>query len=215
MDRRSNCGHCSYFHRSVRWFQHPLWRLGQARVGNGPYTLAGEQHEPVRRNFEVANQHALPDLPSKDAFQTIITVGTPRPGAPAYGPERDEALIRESFKSTTGITPNVLEWIVESALEEALAHPHPNNMVNLLDEIYKDKYGRTTAQGQFNMIFSYLSREENNYQTVQFWFEKNRMVTSLSYNSEIDEYNGEQVRRISELKRKRDQMIAEDGGEVL
>eukprot|EP00971_Amphidinium_carterae_P214313 4253332-Amphidinium_carterae.1 len=64
------------------------------------------------------------------------------------------------------------------------------------------------------MIFSYLSGEENNYQTVQFWFEKNKMVTSLSYNNENDDVNGEQVKRISELKRKRDQMMAEEDNEI-
>eukprot|EP00971_Amphidinium_carterae_P089032 1762233-Amphidinium_carterae.2 len=172
-DRRSNAGHCSYFHR---WFQHPIWRLGQARVGNGPYTLAGEHHEPVRANFDSPNQHALPDGPSKAAYQTYLNLleawthqiaipaGTPRPlGAPACTTEWDETMIRDAFKSTTGITPNMLEWIVESALEEALKHPHPNNM--LMDETYKDKYGRTIQKGQFNMIFSYLSGEENNYQT--------------------------------------------------
>eukprot|EP00971_Amphidinium_carterae_P202869 4025817-Amphidinium_carterae.2 len=192
-DRRSNCGHCSYFHR---WFQHPIWRLGQARVGNGPYTLAGGHHEPVVRNFEIPDMHALPDQPSKAAYQKYanlldaweneitIPVNTSRPlGAPACGTVWDETLIRNAFKSTTGITPNMLEWIVESAFEEALLHPHPSNMVNLMDETSKDRYGRTTCQGQFNMIFNYLSGEENNYLTVPFWFEKNRMVTSLSYNN--------------------------------
>eukprot|EP00971_Amphidinium_carterae_P119684 2371103-Amphidinium_carterae.1 len=47
--RRFNSGHCSYFHR---WFQHPIWRFGQARVGNGPYSLAGEHHELVTGNWE-------------------------------------------------------------------------------------------------------------------------------------------------------------------
>eukprot|EP00971_Amphidinium_carterae_P056027 1105015-Amphidinium_carterae.3 len=69
----------------------------------------------------------------------------------------------------------MLEWIAESALEEALIHLHPDNLVNLMDETYKDRYGRTTYKGQFNMIFSYLSGEENNYENVQFWFEKNKM----------------------------------------
>eukprot|EP00971_Amphidinium_carterae_P022056 435054-Amphidinium_carterae.1 len=81
-----------------------------------------------------------------------------------------------------------------------------------MDHDHKDRYGRTTFRGQFNMIFSYLSGEENDYQTVQFWFEKHKMVTSLSYNTEDDEFNGEQVKRISELKRKRDQMLEEEGG---
>eukprot|EP00971_Amphidinium_carterae_P026831 529372-Amphidinium_carterae.1 len=41
----------------------------------------------------------------------------------------------------------MLEWIVESAMEEALARPHPDNLVNLMDETYKDRYGRTTYKG--------------------------------------------------------------------
>eukprot|EP00971_Amphidinium_carterae_P112622 2230323-Amphidinium_carterae.2 len=124
-----------------KWFQHPIWRLGQARVGNGPYTLAGEHHEPITRSFEVPNQLSLPDVPSKVAYQkyralldawqleVTIPVNTPRPlGAPACGPEWDEQTIKNAFMSTTGITPNMLEWIVESALEEAIKHPHPSNM---------------------------------------------------------------------------------------
>eukprot|EP00971_Amphidinium_carterae_P282870 5615545-Amphidinium_carterae.4 len=162
------------------------------------------------RNFEIPNMNSLPDAPSKSAYQkyqnlleawennTIIPFNTPRPlGAPACGPNWDIVLLKNAFKSTTGITPNMLEWIVESAMEEALARPHPDNLVNLMDDDYKDRYGRTTYRGQFNMIFSYLSGEDNDYQNVQFWFEKIRMVTLLSYNNEDEEVNGEQVRRMA------------------
>eukprot|EP00971_Amphidinium_carterae_P342240 6481482-Amphidinium_carterae.2 len=65
MNRRFNGSHCSYFHR---WFQHPIWRLSQARVGNGPYTLASEFGEPVHNNFEIASSNCLPDLPSRQAY---------------------------------------------------------------------------------------------------------------------------------------------------
>eukprot|EP00971_Amphidinium_carterae_P026832 529372-Amphidinium_carterae.2 len=59
-DRRLNSGHCSYVHR---WFQHPIWRLGQARVGNGPYTLVGEHHEPVMKKFEIPNLNSsIPEV---------------------------------------------------------------------------------------------------------------------------------------------------------
>eukprot|EP00971_Amphidinium_carterae_P310575 6171374-Amphidinium_carterae.7 len=98
-ERRFNGGHCSYFHR---WFQQPLWRLGQARVGNGPYTLAGEHHEPITRTWEVPNGNTLPDAPSRTAFAhyqrllqewetlTEVPVGTPRPlGEPAMGEKWD------------------------------------------------------------------------------------------------------------------------------
>eukprot|EP00971_Amphidinium_carterae_P090438 1790766-Amphidinium_carterae.3 len=107
-DRRTNSGHCSYFHR---WFQHPIWRLGQARVGNGPYTLAGEHHEPVIRNFEIPNMNSLPDAPSKAAYMkyqnlfeawennVVIPTNTPRPlGAPACGPNWDVELLNNAFK---------------------------------------------------------------------------------------------------------------------
>eukprot|EP00971_Amphidinium_carterae_P223862 4442010-Amphidinium_carterae.1 len=42
----------------------------------------------------------------------------------------------------------MLEWIVESALEEASNHPHPKNMVSLLKADEKDKYGRLTKEGR-------------------------------------------------------------------
>eukprot|EP00971_Amphidinium_carterae_P154814 3069636-Amphidinium_carterae.1 len=67
MDRRQNGAHCSYFHR---WFQHPILRLRQARLGNGPYTHAGEFGEPVTRNYEIANTNAVSDAPSRLAFET-------------------------------------------------------------------------------------------------------------------------------------------------
>eukprot|EP00971_Amphidinium_carterae_P332196 6466233-Amphidinium_carterae.1 len=102
------------------------------------------------------------------------------------GPVWDRALLKESFKSTTGITPNMLEWIVESAIEEAISHPQPDNLVNLMDN--------PSGTNQHDVQLS--------YRTVHFWFEKNKMVTSLSYNAEDDRYNGEQVKRISELKRR-------------
>eukprot|EP00971_Amphidinium_carterae_P292792 5812901-Amphidinium_carterae.5 len=137
-------------------------------------------------------------------------MNTPRPlGGTATGMNWDVGVIRESFKSLTGITPNMMEWIIESAIHEATITPHPDNLVNLLDNTVKDRFGRTTHQGQFNMLFSYVSGEESDYKTVHFWFEKNRMVTSLSFNSEDDQYNREQVKRISELKRQRAQMLEE------
>eukprot|EP00971_Amphidinium_carterae_P145971 2893414-Amphidinium_carterae.1 len=129
MNRRFNGAHCSYFHR---WFQHPIWRLSQARVGNGPYTLANAFGEPVHRNFEMADSNALPDLPSRQAYEQYqkllsdwerkieIPKFTPRPlGGPAFGMEWEDSIVREGFKSLTGITPNMLEWIVETALQEA------------------------------------------------------------------------------------------------
>eukprot|EP00971_Amphidinium_carterae_P287722 5712096-Amphidinium_carterae.1 len=214
MDRKHNGAHCSYFHR---WFQHPIWRLSQARVGNGPYTRANAFEEPVTHNYEIANSNALPDLPSRNAFATYqkllnnwekkidIPVGTPRPlGAPAFGEAWDDRVAREGFKSLTGITPNMLEWIVETALEEANDHPHPNNMVGLNAADEKDKYGRLTRKGQYDMLFSYVSGEEYDYQTVHFWFEKDKMVTSLSYKNESDPVNGEQVRKTEQLKRERE-----------
>eukprot|EP00971_Amphidinium_carterae_P284021 5639111-Amphidinium_carterae.1 len=68
MHRRFNGAHCSYFHR---WFQHPVWRLGQARIGNGPYTLANAYGEPVHSNFAIADSSVLPDLPSRQAYANI------------------------------------------------------------------------------------------------------------------------------------------------
>eukprot|EP00971_Amphidinium_carterae_P120881 2394802-Amphidinium_carterae.1 len=65
MHRRFNGAHSSYF---LRWFQHPIWRLGQARLGNGPYTLAGGYGEPAARNFEVIDSSFLPDWPSRQAY---------------------------------------------------------------------------------------------------------------------------------------------------
>eukprot|EP00971_Amphidinium_carterae_P334984 6470598-Amphidinium_carterae.1 len=65
MQRRFNGAHCSYFHR---WFQHPVWRLGQARLGNGPYTLAGAYGEPVHSNFANVDSSVLPDWPSRQAY---------------------------------------------------------------------------------------------------------------------------------------------------
>eukprot|EP00971_Amphidinium_carterae_P029513 581100-Amphidinium_carterae.1 len=122
MHRRFNGAHCSYFHR---WFQHPIWRLGQARIGNGPFTLAGAFGEPVHSNFVITDSGALPDLPSRQAYSVYqkllndwdkkveIPKFTPRPlGGPAFGEEWDERIVREGFKSLTGITPNMLEWIV-------------------------------------------------------------------------------------------------------
>eukprot|EP00971_Amphidinium_carterae_P348449 6490494-Amphidinium_carterae.1 len=206
-------------HTSTDGSSIPIWRLSQARVGNGPYTLANEFFEPVTRNYEIANSNALPDLPSRQAYDTYqrllndwekkveIPKYTPRPlGGPAFGLEWEDRIVREGFKSLTGITPNMLEWIVESALEEANKHPHPNNMVSLLKADERDKYGRRTREGQYDMLFSYVSGEEYDYQTVHFWFEKNKMITSRSYKDENDPVNGEQVRMIEQLKKERDMM---------
>eukprot|EP00971_Amphidinium_carterae_P215369 4274269-Amphidinium_carterae.2 len=46
------------------------------------------------------------------------------------------------------------------------------------------------SRAQLNMLFSYISGEEHECKTVHFWFEKNRMVTSLSFNNEDDPPNG-------------------------
>eukprot|EP00971_Amphidinium_carterae_P135917 2693147-Amphidinium_carterae.1 len=121
MHRRFNGAHCSYFHR---WFQHPVWRLGQVRLGNGPYTLAGAYGEPVHSNFASVDSSVLPDRPSRQAYARYqelyndwekkieIPPNTPRAlGGPAYGFEWDETVVREGFKSLTGVTPNMLEWI--------------------------------------------------------------------------------------------------------
>eukprot|EP00971_Amphidinium_carterae_P312643 6214004-Amphidinium_carterae.2 len=178
----------SYFHR---WFQQPIWRFGQARVGNGPYTPAGEHHEPISRVWEVPNGNALPDGPSRKSFGyyqqlltewkivTKIPTGTPRPlGGPPMGEKWDAKAVRAGFKKASA--------------------PHPDNMISLLDYDLRDRFGRTTKHGQFNMLFSYVSGEENYYQTVHFWFEKKKkMVTSLCYSSESDPSNGEQFRRIN------------------
>eukprot|EP00971_Amphidinium_carterae_P112330 2225011-Amphidinium_carterae.1 len=67
------------------------------------------------------------------------------------------------------------------------------------------------------MLFSYVSGEEYGHKTVHFWFEGYRMITSLSYNSEQDPINGEQVRNIQMLKEERDAMqedIRQDEFEV-
>eukprot|EP00971_Amphidinium_carterae_P351055 6491883-Amphidinium_carterae.3 len=203
-----------------RWFQQPIWRL-EALVGSGPYTLAGEHHEPITRTWEVPDGNALPDGPSRRSFAhyqqllqawetvTEIPTGAPRLlGGPPM--ERwDVNVIRAGFRSLTGITPNMLDWIVESAIQEAICTPHPDNLISLLDYELRDRFGRTTKQGQFNMLFSYVSGEENDFQTVHFWFEKKKMVMSLSFNSEDNPINGEQVRRINELKRRRAQRLEE------
>eukprot|EP00971_Amphidinium_carterae_P201886 4005783-Amphidinium_carterae.1 len=94
MHRRHNGAHCSYFHR---WFQHPVWRLGQVRLGNGPYTLAGAFGEPVHSNFAFVDSSVLPDRPSRQAYARYqelyndgekkieIPPNTPRAlGGPAY-----------------------------------------------------------------------------------------------------------------------------------
>eukprot|EP00971_Amphidinium_carterae_P303073 6022150-Amphidinium_carterae.1 len=65
LHRRFNGAHCSYFHR---WFQHPVWRLSQARLGNGPYTLAGSYGEPATTNFQTVDSSFLPDRPSRQAY---------------------------------------------------------------------------------------------------------------------------------------------------
>eukprot|EP00971_Amphidinium_carterae_P227390 4510138-Amphidinium_carterae.1 len=84
----------------------------------------------------------------------------------------------------------MLEWIVETAIEEASDYPHPLQNVNLLLANKTDKYGRTTREGQFDMLFSYISGEEYSHKTVHFWLEGHRMITSLSYNSK-DHQNAE------------------------
>eukprot|EP00971_Amphidinium_carterae_P221152 4390538-Amphidinium_carterae.3 len=63
--RRGNGGHCSYFHR---WMNHPIWGLGQAKMGNGPYTLLKERFEPANAVWQVVNFSSLPDDPSRKAY---------------------------------------------------------------------------------------------------------------------------------------------------
>eukprot|EP00971_Amphidinium_carterae_P110876 2196487-Amphidinium_carterae.1 len=75
----------------------------------------------------------------------------------------------------------MLEWIVETALEEAKDYPHPLQSACLLNTDKTDTYGRLTKEGQFDMLFSYISGEEYGHSTVHFWFEGHRMITSLSY----------------------------------
>eukprot|EP00971_Amphidinium_carterae_P258419 5129089-Amphidinium_carterae.1 len=62
----------------------------------------------------------------------------------------------------------MLEWIVETALEEASEYPHPMQNVSLLHANETDKYGRTTRAGQFDMLFSYVSGEEYGHKTIHF-----------------------------------------------
>eukprot|EP00971_Amphidinium_carterae_P239390 4752398-Amphidinium_carterae.2 len=64
-ERRINGGHCSYFHR---WMQRPIWRLSQAKFGNGPYTLCKEHHEPATAVWKDINVNSIPDLPSRNAY---------------------------------------------------------------------------------------------------------------------------------------------------
>eukprot|EP00971_Amphidinium_carterae_P351216 6491979-Amphidinium_carterae.3 len=52
------------------------------------------------------------------------------------------------------------------------------------------------------MLFSYVSGEEHGHKT--FWFEGHNMITSISYYSEHDPINGEQVKNIRKLKEERD-----------
>eukprot|EP00971_Amphidinium_carterae_P039201 770571-Amphidinium_carterae.1 len=101
----------------------------------------------------------------------------------------------------------MLEWIVETALEEASDYPHPMQNVTLHSANKTDKYGRTTRKGQFDMLFSYISGEEYGHKTVHFWFEGHNMITSLSYNSEFDPINAEQARTIRMLKEEREAML--------
>eukprot|EP00971_Amphidinium_carterae_P026526 523147-Amphidinium_carterae.1 len=122
--------------------------------------------------FANVDSSVLPDTPSRQAYaryqelvndwdkKIVIPPNTPRAlGGPAYGFQWDETIVREGFKSLTGITPNMLEWIVETALMEAEQYPHPLQMVSLLPNDDTDKYGRTTRRGQFDMLFSYVSGE--------------------------------------------------------
>eukprot|EP00971_Amphidinium_carterae_P124588 2468031-Amphidinium_carterae.2 len=64
------------------------------------------------------------------------------------------------------------------------------------DEIHN--YGRLLERGQVNMLFSYMSDEENDYQQSHFWFEWMNMVTSITCKQESEEVNGLLVRRIRE-----------------
>eukprot|EP00971_Amphidinium_carterae_P012042 237665-Amphidinium_carterae.1 len=63
----------------------------------------------------------------------------------------------------------MFEWIVETAMQEALETPHPGNVINFSDQTFTDQHGRTTKKGQFNMLFTYTSGEEHDYHLVHFW----------------------------------------------
>eukprot|EP00971_Amphidinium_carterae_P346246 6487594-Amphidinium_carterae.1 len=78
-----------------------------------------------------------------------------------------------------------------------------------------DHYGRTIHKGQFNMLFSYISGDGYNYEQIHFWFEGEKMVTSVSYKQETDEVNGPQVRRIKDHNREitEDDSISQAGQE--
>eukprot|EP00971_Amphidinium_carterae_P192436 3818433-Amphidinium_carterae.1 len=43
-----------------------------------------------------------------------------------------------------------------------------------------DHYGRLIRKGQFNMMFSYISGEEYNYEQIHFGFEGKKMITSTA-----------------------------------
>eukprot|EP00971_Amphidinium_carterae_P066890 1324774-Amphidinium_carterae.3 len=131
--------------------------------------------------------NALPDGPSRDAYQKYRTLlheweavvenlrfqkGHRDLGAPPLSREWNEKAVRQGFKSETGLTPNMFEWIIESAVTEAIEKPHPSK--NFVETETKDQFGRTIKAGQFNMLFNYTSGEEYGYQVAHFWFEKNQ-----------------------------------------
>eukprot|EP00971_Amphidinium_carterae_P313415 6228422-Amphidinium_carterae.3 len=123
--------------------------------------------------------------------------GTPRPlGGLVKTAEWSEENVREGFRSETGLTPNVFPWIIEEAVKD-----HPGNTLHTMQGAEIDSYGRLHECGQVNMLFSYTSDEEHDYEQVHFIFERKNMVTSISYKQESDEFNGYLVRRIRAGKR--------------
>eukprot|EP00971_Amphidinium_carterae_P217248 4312800-Amphidinium_carterae.1 len=105
----------------------------------------------------------------------------------------NDEVVSEAFKSETGITINMLPWIVEEAVKEAIESPYPNN-------------GQYLQQSEVNMIFGYTIGEEYGYKIVSIWFEGKKfsknMVTSVSYKQDLetDPINGRQVKELNALE---------------
>eukprot|EP00971_Amphidinium_carterae_P221153 4390538-Amphidinium_carterae.4 len=145
-----------------------------------------------------------------------IPEGTPRPlGAPARGHRWNEEAVHEGFRSETGLTLNMFPWIIEEAVKEAVETPHPGNTLHTMQGYEIDNYWRLLERGQINLLFSYTSGEEQDYQQILFWLEGRNMITSISYKHESDEVNGYFVRRISDQERRftEDDSISQVGWE--
>eukprot|EP00971_Amphidinium_carterae_P262865 5214897-Amphidinium_carterae.1 len=146
-------------------------------------------HEPVTTVCKTVNINALPNGPSRDAYlkhrtllnewDTVVHIpeGTPRPlGTPPLSRGWSDKAVRQGFKSDTGLTPNMFEWIIETAIVEAVETPHLYNTINCAEAETTDQFGRTIQGDQFNMLFNYTSGEEHGYQVVDFCFEKKRKM---------------------------------------